>query len=50
MKTFGECRPQVDPASGKKLYNHVDLVLLLGIVNMEAGQEVRGAGAEAAGA
>ncbi|KAG2442434.1 hypothetical protein HXX76_002520 [Chlamydomonas incerta] len=42
VKTFGECRPQVDAGSGKKLYNHVDLVLLLGIVNMEAGQEVAG--------
>lgn len=40
VKTFGEPRPSVDPATGKKLYNHVDLVQLLGIVNLEAGQEV----------
>ncbi|GFR40484.1 hypothetical protein Agub_g1051 [Astrephomene gubernaculifera] len=42
VKTFGEPRPSVDPSSGKKLYNHVDLVQLLGIVNLEAGQEVAG--------
>ncbi|GLC51005.1 hypothetical protein PLESTB_000455800 [Pleodorina starrii] len=42
VKTFGEPRPQVDPDTGKKLYNHVDLVQLLGIVNLEAGQEVAG--------
>jgi hypothetical protein len=41
VKAFGEPRPSVDPTSGKKLYNHVDLVQLLGIVNLEAGQEVR---------
>lgn len=37
VKTFGEPRIL---SGGEKLYNHVDLVQLLGIVNMEAGAEV----------
>lgn len=36
VKTFGE------PRQEEKLYNHVDLVQLLGIVNLEAGTEVAG--------
>ncbi|PNH10119.1 Serine--tRNA ligase [Tetrabaena socialis] len=40
VKTYGELRPATDAGSGKKLYNHVDLVNLLGIVNLEAGTDV----------
>lgn len=36
VRTFGE------PRTEEKLYNHVDLVLLLDIVNLEAGTAVAG--------
>lgn len=38
VRTAGENRMA---AAGEKLYSHVDLVQMLGIVNLEAGSEVR---------
>lgn len=38
VRTAGENRMA---APGEKLYSHVDLVQMLGIVNLEAGSEVR---------
>jgi hypothetical protein len=42
MKTFGE------PRKEEKLFNHVNLVLLLDVVNLEQGASVAGGGFPAA--
>ena len=40
VKTFGEPRPAEE--GGAKLYNHVDLVLLLDIADLDKGAQVAG--------
>jgi seryl-tRNA synthetase len=42
VREAGDPRPAVDPATGVKLFNHVDLVGLLGIADLEKGTQVAG--------